>query len=61
VLEPLPLILREEYGLTFPKNKALRNVLGPQREETTRDWRKVHSEKLNDFILLNKYHVREQI
>ena len=42
----LTVILREVYGLTFPENRVLRNVFGPQREETTGDLRKLHSEKL---------------
>jgi hypothetical protein len=33
----------------------LRNVFGPQTEEITREWRKFHIEKPNDFVPLNKY------
>jgi hypothetical protein len=36
-------------------------MFGPQREETTRDWRKLHNEKLNDSVHLNKCHLDEQI
>jgi len=61
VCETWPLILREEYGLTFPENRVLRNVFGPQREEVTGDWRKLHSEKRNDFVPLNKYNLDEKI
>ena len=59
--ETWPLILREEYGLTFPENRVLRNVFGPQKEETTGYWRKLHSEELNGFLPPSKYNLDEQI
>jgi len=48
-----PVILRGVYGLTFPENRVLRNVFGPQREETTGDWRKLHSEKMILYPSIN--------
>jgi len=31
------------------ENSVLRRISGPRREEVTRDWRKLHNEKLNDL------------
>ena len=31
------------------ENKVLRRIFGPKRDEVTREWRKLHSEELNDL------------
>jgi hypothetical protein len=31
------------------ENRVLRRVFGPKRDETTREWRKLHNEELNDL------------
>jgi hypothetical protein len=31
------------------KNKVLRRKFGAKRDEVTREWRKLHNEKLNDL------------
>jgi hypothetical protein len=31
------------------KNRLLRRVFGPKRDEATRDWRRLHNEELNDL------------
>jgi hypothetical protein len=31
------------------ENRVLRRVFGPKRDEVTREWRKVHNEKLYDL------------
>jgi hypothetical protein len=31
------------------ENRALRSVLGPERDEGTGDWRKLHDEELYDL------------
>jgi hypothetical protein len=31
------------------KNRVLRRVFEPKREEVTEDWRKLHNEELNDM------------
>jgi hypothetical protein len=36
-------------------------VFGPQKEETTGYWRKLHSEELNGFLPPSKYNLDEQI
>jgi hypothetical protein len=34
------------------ENKVLRRVFGPKRDEVTGEWRKLHSEELNDLYSL---------
>jgi hypothetical protein len=41
--------LWEEEKLRVFKNRVLRRVFGPKRDEVTGEWRKVHSEELNDL------------
>jgi len=41
--------LREEHRLRVFENRALRMIFGPKRDEVTEDWRKLHSEELNDL------------
>jgi hypothetical protein len=36
------------------KNRVLRRVLGPKREEVTGKWRKLYNEELNDLYSLPK-------
>ena len=47
--ETLSLILSEERGLRVFKNRLLRRIFGPKRDEVTREWRKLHVEELNDM------------
>jgi len=46
--ETWSLTLREEQRLRVFENRVLRKVFGPKRDEVTREWRKLHNEKLND-------------
>jgi hypothetical protein len=46
------LILREERRLRVFENRVLRRVFGPQRDEVTGKWRKLHNEELNDLYSL---------
>jgi hypothetical protein len=41
--------MREEHRLTVFENRVLRRILGPKRDEVTRDWRKQHAEDLHDL------------
>ena len=41
--ENLYLTLRAERPRVF-ENRVLREILGPEREEVTREWRKLHNE-----------------
>jgi hypothetical protein len=41
--------LREELTLRVFENRVLRRMFGPKRDEVTGEWRKLHSEELNDL------------
>jgi len=43
------LTLREECRLRVFKNRLLRRIFGPKREEVIGEWRKLHNEELNDL------------
>jgi len=52
--ETWSIILREERGLRVFKNRVLRRIFGPKRDEVTGERRKLHNEELNDLnSLLN--------
>ena len=40
--------MREEHRLRVSENRVLRRIFGPRRDEVTREWRKLHTEELND-------------
>jgi len=50
--ETWSLTLREEHRLRMFENRVLRKVFGPKRDEETGEWRKLHSEELNDLYSL---------
>jgi len=41
--------LREERRLRVFENVVLKRIFGPERDEVTGEWRKVHNEELNDL------------
>jgi len=43
------LILREERRLRTFENRVLRRIFRPKRDEVTREWRKLHNEKIYDL------------
>ena len=43
------LTLREERRLRVFKNRVLRRIFGPTRNEVTGEWRKLQNEELNDL------------
>jgi len=47
--ETWSLTLREERSLRVFKNRVLRRIFGPKRDEVTGEWRKPHNEELNDL------------
>jgi len=47
--ETWSLTFREECRLRVFENMVLRRIFGPKRDEVTREWRKLHSEELNDL------------
>jgi hypothetical protein len=44
--ETLSLTLREEHKLRVSKDRVLRKIFGPKRDEVPGEWRKVYNEKL---------------
>jgi hypothetical protein len=48
-LENWSLTLREERRLRAFENMVLRRIFGPKRDEVTGEWRKLHSEELNNL------------
>ena len=50
--ETWSLTLREERRLRVFENRVLRRVFGPNRDEVTGEWRKLHNEELNDLYSL---------
>jgi hypothetical protein len=46
--ETWSLTLREEHRLRVFENRVLRRIFGPQRDEVTGEWRKLHNEELRD-------------
>jgi hypothetical protein len=47
--ETWSLTLREERRLRVFENRALRRIFGPNRDEVTGEWKKLHIEELNDL------------
>ena len=47
--ETWSLTLREERRLRVFKNRLLRRIFGPMRDEVTGEWRKLNIEELNDL------------
>ena len=45
--ETCSLTFREERRLRVFKNRVLRRIFGPKRDEITGEWRKLHTEELN--------------
>jgi hypothetical protein len=41
--------LREERRLRVFGNRVLRKIIGPRKDEETREWRKLNNEKFNDL------------
>jgi len=50
--ETWSLILREERKLMVFENRVLGRLFGPNRNEVTGEWRKLHNEELNDLYSL---------
>jgi len=44
------LSLREEHRLRVFEKRVLRKIFRPKRKWVTDDWRKLHSEELNDLF-----------
>jgi hypothetical protein len=47
--ETWSLTLREEHRLRVFKNRMLRRIFGPKRDDVTGGWRKLHNEELHNL------------
>ena len=52
--ETWSLTLREERRLRVFENKVLRRVFGPESDEVTGEWRKLHNDGINDLYFSPK-------
>jgi hypothetical protein len=41
--------MKEESRLRVFENRVLRRIFGPNRDEVTGEWKKLHNEELNDL------------
>jgi hypothetical protein len=44
------LVLREEYRTRVFKNRVLRRIFGPKRDEVMGGWKKLHNEELYSLL-----------
>jgi len=49
VCETWSLTLREERRQRMFENRVFRKIFEPNKDEVTREWRKLHNEELNDL------------
>jgi hypothetical protein len=49
--------LREEHRLRVFKNRVLRRIFGPKRDEVTGGWRKLHNEELHRLYSFARYSI----
>jgi hypothetical protein len=47
--ETWSLTLREEHRLRVFDNRVLRRIFGPNRDEVTGEWRRLHSGEIHDL------------
>jgi len=47
--ETWSLTLREKRRLRMFENRVLRRIFGPEKDEVTREWRKLQNEELSDL------------
>jgi hypothetical protein len=47
--ETWSLTLREEHKLRVFENRVLKKIFGPNRDEATGGWRKLHNEELHNL------------
>jgi hypothetical protein len=49
--ETWSLTLREEHRLRVFENRVLRRIFGPNRDEVTEEWRKLHNGELHNLYI----------
>jgi hypothetical protein len=47
--ETWSLTLRDEHRLKVSKNRMLRRIFGPKRDEVMGEWKKLHNKELHDL------------
>jgi hypothetical protein len=47
--ETWSVILSEEDMLRLLENSVLMKIFGPNKDEVTREWRRIHNDELNDL------------
>jgi hypothetical protein len=47
--ETWSLTLREEHRLGVFENRVLKRIFGPNRDEVTGEWRKLHNEEIRNL------------
>jgi hypothetical protein len=55
----LYLTLKEEHRLRVFKNRVLKRIFGPKRDEVTGEWRKLHNQELH--LLYSSPNIIKQI
>jgi hypothetical protein len=50
--ETWPLTLREKHRLRVFKNRILRRIFRPKRDEVTGEWKKFHSKELHNLYII---------
>jgi hypothetical protein len=55
------LTLREERRMGVFKNRVLRRIFEPKRDEVTGEWGKLHNEELNDLYSCTQIYSVDQI
>jgi hypothetical protein len=55
--ETWPLTLREKHRLRVFENRLFRRKFGLKSDEVTKEWRKLHNEKLNDLYYSPNFRV----
>jgi hypothetical protein len=59
--ETWSLTLREQHRLRVFKNRVLRRIFGPKRDEIPGEWRGLYNEELKWSVLITKYYSGDQI
>jgi hypothetical protein len=53
--------LWEEHRVKAFESGTLKNIFGPQKNEITREWIRLHNDELHDLALLKEYFTDDRI